>query len=53
MCAATKLLRVVLDARYEKADINKVMETKCQHLTMTQQNNLLKLKHRSEELFEV
>ena len=28
------------------------METQCQHLTMTQQNNLLKLLHKSEEMFD-
>ena len=31
----TKLLCVLLDAKYEKADLHKVMETQCQHLTMT------------------
>ena len=40
---ATKTLRVILDAKYEKADLHKVMETYCQHFTMTQCNELLKL----------
>ena len=40
---AAKLLRVFLDAKYERADLHKVMETKCQHLTMTQRNDILKL----------
>ena len=28
------------------------METQCQNLTMTQRNNLLKLLHKLEELFD-
>ena len=39
----TKLLRVILDAKYEKSDLNKVMENQCQHLTTTKYNELLKL----------
>ena len=34
---------VILNDRYEKEDLHKVMETQCQHLTMTQCNDLLKL----------
>ena len=41
--AATEQLRVILDSKYEKSDLHKVMETQCQHLTMTQHNDLLKL----------
>ena len=48
---ATKLLRVLLDAKYKKADLNNVMETQCRHLTMTQRNELIKLLQISEELF--
>ena len=40
---ATKLLHVILDAKYEKEDLHKVTETHCQHLTMTQRNEFLKL----------
>ena len=40
---ATKQLRAILDAKYEKSDLHNVMETQCQHLTMTQRNDLLKL----------
>ena len=39
----TRRLRVILDAKYEKVDLHKFMENKCQHLTMTQRNELLKL----------
>ena len=49
---ATKLLRVILDAKYEKENLNKVMENQCQHLTMTKRNELIKLLHKSEELFD-
>ena len=49
---STKRLRVILDSIYEKVDLDKVMETQCQHLTITQRNKLLKLLHRSEELFD-
>ena len=35
---ATKLLRVILDAKYENVDLIKVMETQCQHLTRIQRN---------------
>ena len=37
---AKKRLRLILDAKYEKEDLRKVMETQCQHLTMTQHNKL-------------
>ena len=35
---ATKKLRVILDDKYEKADLHKVMENQYQHLIMTQRN---------------
>ena len=38
---ATKWLCVTLDAKYEKADLHKVMETQCQYLTMTQRNGFI------------
>ena len=48
----TKLLRVILDAKYEKTDLNKVMETQCQHMTITKRNELLKLIQIFEELLD-
>ena len=45
---STKLLHVILDAKYEKADLNKVMETQCQQMKITQRNELLKLLHKLE-----
>ena len=47
----TKRLRVILDAKYEKADLHKVMENQCQHSTMTQRNELLKLLQKFREFF--
>ena len=38
-----KRLRVILDAKYKKADLHKVMETQRQNLTMKKHNGLLKL----------
>ena len=45
-------LRVILYYKYEKADLHKVMETQCQHITTTQHNELLKLLQILEELFD-
>ena len=42
LCIPTKRLRVILDAKYENVDLHEVMETECQHLTITQCNELLK-----------
>ena len=33
LCTSTKQLRVILDAKYEKADLNKVMKNQFQHST--------------------
>ena len=52
VCTATKRLHVILDAKYEKSDLHKVMETQCQHLRMTQRNDLLKFLQKFEELFD-
>ena len=49
---STKQLRVLLDAKYEKSDLNKVTENQFQHLTEVQHNELLKLKKIKKELFD-
>ena len=49
---AKKQLRLILDAKYEKSSLHKVMENQCQHLTMTQRNELPKLLQKFEELFD-
>ena len=43
VCTYTKLLHVILDDKYEKEDLNKVIKNLCQHLTETEYNELLKL----------
>ena len=40
---STKQLHTISDAKYEKEDLNKVMENQYQHLTEVQCNELLKL----------
>ena len=49
---STELLRVILDAKYERAYLHKVMEAQCQHLTMTKRNDILKSLQKFEELFD-
>ena len=39
----TKLLRVILDTKYVKADLNKVMKNQCQNLIETQRTEFIKL----------
>ena len=52
VCTATELLRVILYAKYDKSNLHKDMKTHCQNLIMTQQIELLKLKHKFEKLFD-
>ena len=42
----------ILDAKYEKADLPKVVQDNCTHLSVTQQRDLLKLLQDFEELFD-
>ena len=42
----------MLDARYEKEDLNKVIKNQCQYLTETKCNELLKLLLKFEEIFD-
>ena len=53
VCTATKQLRLILYAKYKKSDLHKVKENQCQHLTMTQWNELLKLLQTFEGFFDV
>ena len=48
----TKLLGVILYAKYEREDLHKVMETQCPHLTMKQRNALIKLLQILDKLFD-
>ena len=52
VCTASKRLSLILGAKFEKADLHKVMETQCQYFTMTQLNEFLKLLHKFEEFFD-
>ena len=47
-------LRVVhiLDAKYEKADLQSVVSTNCTHLSLQDQNKLLELFTEYEEIFD-
>ena len=47
MNAYSEGLHVILDAKYETSDLNKVMENQCQYLTEVQRNELLKLLQKS------
>ena len=38
----TKQLCVILDAKYERVDLDKVMKNLCKHLTEMKRNELLK-----------
>ena len=48
----TKRLRIILDAKYEKVDLHKVIETQCQHLTVPQCSEFLKWLQKFEEFFD-
>ena len=50
--AATKRVVKILDAKYEKADLPKIVEEQCSHLTRTERIELLKLLTEFEELFD-
>ena len=42
----------ILDAKYEKADLPKVVSKNCAHLNSDQQENLLALLGKYDELFD-
>ena len=52
VCTADEQLRIILDAKYEKVDLNKAMENQCQNLTETQLKLLLKLLQKFEDSME-
>eukprot|EP00804_Cyclotella_cryptica_P020334 CCRYP_014060-RA/>CCRYP_014060-RA protein AED:0.31 eAED:0.31 QI:0/-1/0/1/-1/1/1/0/510 len=49
---ATKRVVHILDAKYEKADLQSVVCTNCTHLSVQDQNKLLELLTEYEELFD-
>ena len=42
----------ILDAKYEKADLQSVISTNCTHISLQDQNKLLELLTEYEELFD-
>ena len=49
--SATRRIRRILDAKYEKVDLNKVMTKKFQHLNTKEPEKLLHLLRKYEDLF--
>ncbi len=43
----------ILDGKFKKADLQSVVDTNCPHLTLPDQNKLLDLLMKYEDLFEV
>ena len=52
MHEATQRVVHILDAKYEKADLQSVASTNCTHLSLQDQNKLLELLTEFEELFD-
>eukprot|EP00804_Cyclotella_cryptica_P010824 CCRYP_008760-RA/>CCRYP_008760-RA protein AED:0.09 eAED:0.26 QI:0/0/0/1/0/0/2/0/511 len=53
MPEATQRVVHVLDAKYEKADLQSIVSTNCTHLSLQDQNKLLELLTEYEEIFDV
>jgi hypothetical protein len=49
---ATKHVTRVLDAKYQKADLQSIVSNNCKHLSANQQNKLLQLLTKYESLFD-
>jgi hypothetical protein len=49
--ATTRVVKI-LDAKYEKADLPKIIQENCAHLSTSQRNKLLKLLLEYEEMFD-
>ena len=43
MYSSTKIIRAIIDAKYEKSGLNNVMKEQCQHITEDQWKYLLEL----------
>ena len=52
MQEATKWVVNILDAKYEKADLQSIVSANCTHLSLQDQNLLLELLTEFEELFD-
>jgi hypothetical protein len=49
---ATKLVTRILDAKYQKADLQSIVRDNCKHLSANQQKKLLRLLTKYESLFD-
>jgi hypothetical protein len=49
---ATKRVTRILDAKYQKADLQAIVKDKCKHLSANQQKKLLQLLTKYESLFD-
>ena len=49
---ATKRVTQILDAKYQKADLQSIVKDKCKHLSADQQKKLLQLLTKYELLFD-
>jgi hypothetical protein len=49
---STKHATQILDAKYEKADLQSIVRGNCKHLSANQQNKLLQLLKKYETLFD-
>jgi hypothetical protein len=49
---ATKCVMRILDAKYQKADLQSIVRDNCKHLSANQQKKLLQLLKKYESLFE-
>ena len=45
-------MRIIIDAKYKKYDLNKVMTEQCRHLNAEERKKLLILLRKFEDLFE-
>ncbi len=52
MHEATRRVVHILDAKYEKADLQAVVSANCTHLSLQDQNKLMELLTEFEELFD-
>ena len=51
--SSTCTSRRILDVKYKKADLNKVMTEQCQHLTATERHRLIHLLKKFKDMFNV
>jgi hypothetical protein len=49
---ATKCVTQILDAKYQKADLQSIVRDSCNHLSINQQKKLLQLLKKYESLFD-